>query len=72
MQMLTSEIEALVDRALAEDLGGGDVTTEALIPEGLQGRGVARAREEGVLAGTDVAAAVEGLLDPSFNPAAGR
>ena len=63
MQTLTSEIEALVDRALAEDLSGGDVTTEALIPEGLQGRGVVMAREEGVLAGTDVAASVFQRVD---------
>jgi nicotinate-nucleotide pyrophosphorylase (carboxylating) len=66
MLTLTSEIEALVDRALAEDLSGGDATTEALIPEGLKGKGVVMAREVGVLAGGDVAAAVFRRVDPAL------
>ena len=34
----TPEVEALVDRALEEDLAGNDVTTRALIPRGLTGQ----------------------------------
>lgn len=53
----TSEIEALLDRAFAEDLGGKDLTTEALVAEGATGRAVIRAKADGVVAGGFVAAA---------------
>ncbi len=62
----TPEVEALVDRALEEDLAGNDVTTRALIPFGLTGRAVVMAREPGILAGVDVAAAVFRRVDPGL------
>ncbi len=49
-------LDDLIDRALAEDVGSGDVTTAALVPPKLSGRGVLLAREPGVLAGMGVAA----------------
>ncbi len=67
MLTLTSEIEDLVDRALEEDLSGGDVTTRALIPDGLNGKAVVMARKGGVLAGVDVAAAVFRRVDRSLD-----
>ena len=66
MIALTPEVEALVDRALEEDLSGNDVTTRALIPRGLTGRAAVMAREPGILAGVDVAAAVFRRVDPSL------
>lgn len=54
-----------VRRALAEDLGWGDVTTEATVDAGLPGRGVIRAKCECVLAGLDVAAEAFRQLDPA-------
>ena len=54
MPRATLDIEALdrlIEQALAEDVGPGDVTTEALIDPGLVGRGLLIARERGVLAG---------------------
>lgn len=51
-------------QALAEDLGAGDVTTEATIPRGLLGRAEVVAKAPCVLAGVPVAAAVFSLLDP--------
>ncbi len=56
--IFTSEIEALVDRALAEDLSAGDPTTEALVPSDLRGESVIVAEEQGVLAGVEIARAV--------------
>jgi len=47
-----------IRRALAEDVGDGDVTTEATVPSGAAGRGVLLAKSSLVLAGLDVAAAV--------------
>ncbi|MGZ3676188.1 MAG: carboxylating nicotinate-nucleotide diphosphorylase, partial [Ktedonobacterales bacterium] len=46
----------LVRRALAEDVGRGDVTTEATIPAGTQASGRIVARQPGVVAGLPIAA----------------
>jgi nicotinate-nucleotide pyrophosphorylase (carboxylating) len=53
-----SEIRELVARALAEDLGPGDVTAEAVVPEDTGGRATITQKEPGVLFGLDVAAEV--------------
>jgi nicotinate-nucleotide pyrophosphorylase (carboxylating) len=45
----------LVRRALEEDVGDGDVTTEAIVPAHLQARGTFLVKSEGVLAGLEVA-----------------
>ncbi len=50
--------EAALDLWLREDLGHGDLTSALLIPEDQKGRGVILAKEEGVLAGLEVARAV--------------
>jgi nicotinate-nucleotide pyrophosphorylase (carboxylating) len=60
------QIEEIIDRALAEDLGKGDVTTEALIPGDRQGTGFMVAKEEGVLAGMNVAKQVFHRVDPEL------
>jgi nicotinate-nucleotide pyrophosphorylase (carboxylating) len=58
------EIERVIDAALAEDLGRGDITTRAIVPAGARLRLVMRTRQAIVLAGIDVAAAVFRRLDP--------
>src|SRR5262249_32374060 len=57
-------IDAAVRAALAEDVGGGDLTTLATVPAGTRAAGQIVAREAGVLAGLPVAARVFQLLDP--------
>jgi nicotinate-nucleotide pyrophosphorylase (carboxylating) len=54
----------IVRRALAEDLGWGDVTTEATVPAELRAKGVILAKSSCVIAGLDVAAEVFLQLDP--------
>jgi len=54
----------IVRRALAEDLGWGDVTTEATVPPELRARGVILAKCSCVIAGLDVAAEAFLQLDP--------
>jgi nicotinate-nucleotide pyrophosphorylase (carboxylating) len=54
-----------VRRALAEDLGWGDVTTEATVPPTLRARGVILAKSSCIIAGTDVAAETFRQLDPA-------
>jgi nicotinate-nucleotide pyrophosphorylase (carboxylating) len=55
----------IVRRALAEDLGWGDVTTEAIVDGSLRARGVIVAKCDCVIAGLDVAAEVFRQLDPA-------
>ena len=58
--------EEIIDRALAEDLSGGDVTTEALIPNSQRGTGFIVVKEKGILAGLDVAKRVFHRVDPEL------
>ena len=60
------QIEKIVDRALAEDLGKGDVTTEALIPADRRGIGLIVAKGDGILAGTKAARQVFRRVDPEL------
>jgi nicotinate-nucleotide pyrophosphorylase (carboxylating) len=56
----------LIDQALAEDVGEGDVTTALLVPEGATGRAVLTQKAPGALAGLRVAEAVFHRVDPSL------
>ena len=59
------EIDAVVTRALAEDLGrAGDVTSIATIPEDLQAQAVVVARAAGVISGLPLVAATFRKLAP--------
>lgn len=53
----------LIQRALDEDLGAGDLTSQAVVPEGSLATGVVIAKADGVVAGVDVAAAVFATVD---------
>lgn len=53
----------IVDRALNEDIGSGDITTLSVIDPDLTGRGYIRIKEKGLIAGLPVAAAVFQRLD---------
>lgn len=49
------EIDPLIEMAIKEDIGGGDVTTDSLIPEWQTARGEIIAKEPGIIAGLPVA-----------------
>jgi nicotinate-nucleotide pyrophosphorylase (carboxylating) len=55
---IDADTRELVARALLEDLGSGDVTAEAVVPEDATGRATITQKEAGVLFGLDVAAEV--------------
>ena len=55
---IDSDTRELVARALLEDLGAGDVTAEAVVPEDALGRATIAQKEPGVVFGLDVAAEV--------------
>ncbi len=52
--LINSQIDRQIDEALTEDLGLGDVTTHALVPEDLQGRANVVSRQAAVVAGLGV------------------
>lgn len=59
-------MEEIIDRALAEDLGWRDITTEALIPSDQRGIASIIVKSEGILAGIEVAKKVFHKVDPEL------
>ena len=55
-----------IEGALAEDVGGGDLTTRAVVPEGAQARARINQKAPGVIAGVRVAQAVFQRVDPEL------
>lgn len=60
---VSPEVEAIVRRALEEDIGSGDVTTNCTVPADLWLAGRFVAKAQGVIAGLDIAALAFTLLD---------
>jgi nicotinate-nucleotide pyrophosphorylase len=61
-------IEPIVRAALLEDLGrAGDITTDAIVPAGMQTETALVARQAGVVAGLDAARMAFRLVDPSIS-----
>jgi nicotinate-nucleotide pyrophosphorylase (carboxylating) len=58
-----TELEPLVRRALDEDIGDGDVTTQATVPAGTRARARITQKQPGVLFGLDAAQLAFALLD---------
>ena len=63
-QLSEREIDSIIDIALNEDTGHGDVTSESLIPVELTGKAILLVKEKGILAGMDVARRVFQKIDP--------
>ena len=64
--MIDFQLETLIRHALSEDIGSGDVTTQAVIPEEARGSARIIAKEPLVVAGIQVAQRVFLLVDPSL------
>lgn len=60
-------LKDIIDRALREDIGTGDVTTQSIVPENYHTTGYIRAKEPGVVAGLDVAREVFVRLCPDIS-----
>ena len=60
------QIDKIIELALAEDLGQSDVTSEILIPPDLVGKAYILVKEEGVIAGLEVAEKVFRHVDPTL------
>lgn len=64
--VLQSDLERMIDVALAEDLAMGDITTDALIHPAWQADGAMVMKSAGTLAGMPVAEAVFRRVDPTI------
>jgi nicotinate-nucleotide pyrophosphorylase (carboxylating) len=64
MELGAAVLEPVVRAALAEDVGAGDVTTEAIVPAGARCRAELLLEEPGVVCGVPALAAVFRALDP--------
>ncbi len=60
------QLDDLIRTALGEDTGAGDITSEILVPARLHGAASLLVKEEGVLAGREVAAKVFLRVDPGL------
>ena len=68
--MLSNEILDCIRRALDEDIGTGDATTLSIVPPDATMRGQIIAKQDGIIAGLDVARAAYQLLDSDVDFAA--
>jgi nicotinate-nucleotide pyrophosphorylase (carboxylating) len=59
-------MQGLIETALKEDIGSGDITTDNLVANDAGGHGVIVAREKAVIAGLDIAYRVFEQLDPKI------
>ena len=66
MELTIEQYDQLIDQALDEDLGTGDITTDALIESSQRGSASIRAKSSGVLAGVEVAKQVLLRVDPGL------
>ncbi|MBI5424306.1 MAG: carboxylating nicotinate-nucleotide diphosphorylase [Opitutae bacterium] len=64
--MLTPRTDHLIDLALEEDAGLGDVTSRAIFPAAHRSRGAIDAKQDLVLCGLEVAARVFAKVDPAL------
>lgn len=61
---MNDDLLALIDRALAEDIGAGDVTTVWTVPADVRATGRLMAKRPGVIAGLEVVRLVFQRIDP--------
>jgi nicotinate-nucleotide pyrophosphorylase (carboxylating) len=65
--MLNQEkLSFLIQSALAEDIGDGDHSTLSCIPVSTRGRAVLKIKQEGILAGMEIAVAIFKEVEPGI------
>ena len=63
---IAAQLERIVDMALMEDIGAGDITTRALIATDAEGTATIVMREDGVIAGLEIAQSTFERVDHSL------
>lgn len=66
MQSVNELIDRLIDLSFAEDIGDGDHTTLCCIPEDTMGKSHLLIKEDGILAGVEIAKEVFARFDPTM------
>ncbi len=56
-------INKIIEQALLEDIGTGDITSESIVPSNLKAKGIIKTFEEGVVAGLNITSLVFKKLD---------
>src|SRR5712691_3215697 len=65
--IISPEISLCIERALAEDIGSGDVTTELTVSPVSKMAGQIMAKQDGIIAGLEIAAAAFLSLDKEIS-----
>ena len=65
MQSFDEQLNLLIRNALREDIGDGDHSALSCIPAGTKGKAVLKIKEEGILAGIDIAQKIFAYKEPS-------
>lgn len=61
-----SKLDHVIEKALEEDIGSGDITTEVVLPEARYAEARIISRESGILSGMDIAERVFNKVDPTL------
>ena len=61
------QLQELIKNALAEDIGDGDHSTLSTIPAGLKSKAILKIKEDGILAGMDVAKKIFEYMQPDVH-----
>ncbi len=64
---MSDPVSTLIELAIAEDVGSGDVTSLYFIPENRLGRAFVAVRKDGVVSGVEIAARVFTTIDPTLD-----
>ncbi len=59
------KLEKLIDSALSEDIGDGDHSTLSSIPHDAKGKAILKIKQDGILAGVEVARKIFSYKDAS-------
>jgi nicotinate-nucleotide pyrophosphorylase (carboxylating) len=67
MKSYDEQLEHLVREALAEDVGDGDHSTLSCIPADKKGKAVLKIKQDGILAGVEVAKKIFTIVEPAMH-----
>ena len=59
-------LEEIIENALKEDIGGGDITSLTILRQGVQGKARLKIKDKGIIAGIPLAEKIFQKLDPSL------
>jgi nicotinate-nucleotide pyrophosphorylase (carboxylating) len=65
--MIDPQLKNIIENALNEDIGNGDITTSAIITKSTVGLGEFLVKQNGVVAGLDVLEILYNIFDPELN-----